>query len=212
MRTTRAFTTLLLLSLPACAAGATLPNSYLAYEYGQDDYDYIDAEGSSHALLGSWELTRGVLLLGSYAEAKTRDFDFDRIRGAIEGRALALGLGASVPLTGSLSLLPSLLYIHDRTEYRGGFSGNPDTRDDGYLLELKLRQQVWEQLELMGGYRRGHLYDRDDNSLFIGGIAYPAPRLGIGARYLRTDLGANYPGTRSDRYSALSVFLQLNLR
>ncbi len=202
----------LLFCAQATLASASLPNSFLAYEYSRDDYDYLNAQGSSHRLLGSWELSRQMFLLASYGWSETEDFAFDRISGSIGTRDLGIGLGVNLPIGGGLNLLPSLHYLNSRADYRGGFSGNPDIEDDGYLLEFKFRQELREDVELLGGYRRSHLYDRDDNSLFIGGIVYPVPRLGMGARYLHTDLGANYPGARSDRYSSLALILQFNLQ
>lgn len=203
--------TLLLCGLAPAALAAELPYRYLDLAYAQDDYDYIDARGERYTLSGAYALGP-VVLLGSYMQAQTRPFTAQASRGTVDSSQLTIGLGLRLPLSPHISLFPSLQFQQSRADYRGGFARVDDSKDDGYQAEARLRGALAPQLESFAGYRRNRIYERDDDSLFLGAIYYPIPRLGLRLQYSRTDLGRDYATARSDKFSAVEAALQLNLR
>lgn len=145
-----------LLTLPLSAFADGFSYTYADARYGFSDSDATTAQSSGAVLSGSLALPElygvsSLYVLGNFRYLETESFSDGTNSGKLTAMDADLRLGTHYALTPGLNLLGNAGLAFANTEGKGGFSSYSDD-DFSYIIELGLRAQVIENLELAVAY------------------------------------------------------------
>ncbi|MDP3858054.1 MAG: outer membrane beta-barrel protein [Stagnimonas sp.] len=165
----------LLLALPLSAVADGFSYTYADARYGFSDADATTAQAAGPVLSGALALPElygisSLYLLGGLSYLETDNYSDGGVSGKLAALDAGLRLGTHHALTPGLDLFGNAGLAYANTEGKGGFSGYSDD-DLSYLIELGLRAQLIERLELAIGYDFTGLRN-DTTGSFSTGLEY----------------------------------------
>jgi len=165
---------LMLAAAPLAAMAEDMSYNYVDLAYVDQDIDGVGPSADGFGLRGSIGFAENWLAFAEYSSTSVQGVDIEQI---------AVGFGGHYGLTDQLDLVGRVGYFEINLD-SGPFSAD----DDGYLLDLGLRGQVTEGVELEGGVRYTDLSDGgDDTALFVGGRFHFNKTWAVGAEYQSGD-------------------------
>lgn len=191
----RRIAVLVLVSLPAVAAGQADPDFSYTYVQGSvlsselNDVGPLDADGDGIGVSGSFAVTPRYHVFGAYQD-EGFDFDLDRT-------ILQIGAGYAYPLDADFELVGRLSYVEADIDTPG-----PDFSADGFEIEGGIRGRFTARAEFDAGIRYIDL-DDSDTALFFDGRFFLQPNLAVGGGLtsddgdltLRADIRFLFSGT-----------------
>ena len=166
---------LMLAVAPLAAMAEDMSYSYVDLAYVDQDLDGVSSSADGFGLRGSVGFAENWLAFAEYTSTSVQGVDIE---------LTAVGLGGHYGITDQLDLVGRVGYFEISLDAGGGLNAD----DDGYLLDLGLRGQVTEGVELEGGARYTDLSDGgDDTALFIGGRFHFNKTWAVGAEYQSGD-------------------------
>ena len=165
---------LMLAVTPLAAMAEDMSYSYVDLAYVDQDFEGVGPSADGFGLRGSVGFAENWLAFAEYSSTSVQGVDIEQI---------AVGLGGHYALTEQLDLVGRVGYFEVSLD-----AGALNADDDGYLLDLGLRGQVTEGVELEGGARYTDLSDGgNDTALFVGGRFHFNKTWAVGAEYQSGD-------------------------
>ena len=166
---------LMLAVAPLAAMAEDMSYSYVDLAYVDQDFEGLGPSADGFGLGGSIGFAENWLAFAEYSSTSVQGVDIE---------LTAVGLGGHYGLSEQLDLVGRVGYFEVSVDAGGGLNAD----DDGYLLDLGLRGQVTEGVELEGGARYTDLSDGgNDTALFVGGRFHFNKTWAVGAEYQSGD-------------------------
>jgi len=166
---------LMLAVAPLAAMAEDMSYSYVDLAYVDQDFEGLGPSADGFGLRGSIGFAENWLAFAEYSSTSVQGVDIE---------LTAVGLGGHYGLSEQLDLVGRVGYFEVSVDAGGGLNAD----DDGYLLDLGLRGQVTEGVELEGGARYTDLSDGgNDTALFVGGRFHFNKTWAVGAEYQSGD-------------------------
>ena len=165
---------LMLAVAPFAAMAEDMSYSYVDLAYVDQDIDGVGPSADGFGLRGSIGFSENWLAFAEYTSTSVQGVDIEQI---------AVGFGGHYGLTDQLDLVGRVGYFEINLD-----AGPLNADDDGYLLDLGLRGQVTEGVEVEGGVRYTDLSEGgDDTALWVGGRFHFNKTWAVGAEYQSGD-------------------------
>jgi hypothetical protein len=165
---------LMLAAAPLAAMAEDMSYNYVDLAYVDQDIDGVGPSADGFGLRGSIGFAENWLAFAEYTSTSVQGVDIEQI---------AVGFGGHYGLTDQLDLVGRVGYFEINLD-----AGPLNADDDGYLLDLGLRGQVTEGVEVEGGVRYTDLSEGgDDTALFVGGRFHFNKTWAVGAEYQSGD-------------------------
>jgi hypothetical protein len=165
---------LMLAAAPLAAMAEDMSYNYVDLAYVDQDIDGVGPSADGFGLRGSIGFAENWLAFAEYTSTSVQGVDIEQI---------AVGFGGHYGLTDQLDLVGRVGYFEINLD-----AGPLNADDDGYLLDLGLRGQVTEGVEVEGGVRYTDLSEGgDDTALWVGGRFHFNKTWAVGAEYQSGD-------------------------
>lgn len=166
---------LMLAVAPLAAMAEGMSYNYVDLAYVDQDIDGVGPSADGFGLRGSVGFAENWLAFADYSSTSVQGIDIE---------LLAVGIGGHYGLTDQLDLVGRAGYYEVNLDAGGGINAD----DNGYLLDLGLRGQVTEGVELEGGARYTDLSDGgNDTAVYVGGRFHFNKTWALGAEYQSGD-------------------------
>ncbi len=188
------------LCLPGMDQAAALSYSYLEAGYGQielDDDGGVEADGEGYRVAGSVAIGPTYHLVAEYSSADLEvegapiDADIDTI---------SVGFGYNFPINPRADLIGRILYVESELQLDSPFFSVEDD-ENGYGLQMRIRGEVAERLQLEGGIDYVDLGE-DETSLVVEGRYFLTGVLALGAGVELADDSTTYGVTLRFNFGA----------
>ena len=157
----------------AATANAEFNYTFIQANYGQIDFDDIDADGDALGFSGSYALSDEFHIFGGA--------EFADLGSGVDASVWAAGFGYNTALTPVLDVVAQLSLQSAEVDTPFG-----DADDNGFGLNVFLRFQLTDLVELNGGVNYVDLDDSGDSTGFAGAALFNVTdrvTLGINAAF-----------------------------
>ena len=151
----------------------------------QPSYNFIDAgymklrlgdtdfEPSGYFVQGSFEVHENLFIFGNYADLDDSQDSID-----VDAEQYSVGAGYKAAASDTVSIYAALAYVKVEAEAASGaLSAQED--DDGYGIELGIRAQETENLEINASISYAKTDEDDGISLSLGTVYYFTSNFGL---------------------------------